>query len=193
MNSVSWPVEETKKVHLEKVNLFVYAEGLRNVVDTAASRYHGKKGALWRFSARGNSVFSGTSFFVAHFAPAAFFVGFDRLFCFRQPFSHFQLPPLRPRGQSVPNNLFSRPAASLRPRCHFVPSRPTAPFSRTSEPYSVPDNLFPVLLQSLFFSGSSWKLSPCPPPPVIYDALWPRCTRWRAEPSSAAPWESIYR
>ena len=109
-------------------------------------------------------------------------------------FSLVHFPPLWLWGLIVfQTTFFSRPAASLRPRCHFVPSRPTAPFSRTSEPYSVPDNLFPVLLQSLFFSGSSWKLSPCPPPPVIYDALWPRCTRWRAEPSSAAPWESIYR
>lgn len=148
-------------------------------------------------------------------APTAFFVGLNRLFCFRQPFSHLQLPPLRPRGLILfQTTFFSRPAAALRPRCHFVPSRPTAsfsqtsepsvpdnlfsrpteqpPFSRTSEPYSVPDNLFPVLLQPLFFSGPSRKLSPGPPP-VIYDALWPRCTRWRAEPSSAAPWESIYR
>ena len=110
--------------------------------------------------------------------------------------SHLVQQPLSLRPRSLirfQTAFFSRPVASLRPRCHFVPSRPTAPFSRTSEPYSVPDNLFPVLLQSLFFSGPSWKLSPCPPPPVIYDALWPRCTRWRAGPSSAAPWESIYR
>lgn len=215
MNSVSWPVEGTKKVHLFEVNLFVYAEGLRNVVDTAELRYHGKKGGLWRFFLHVEAL----SFLeLSSSLPTCS----DSLFRWPQSSILFQttfFSPSAPSSQasgpySVPDNflfsssyrsqasvpfcpissnsLFLSDLGAFGPRQPFLSANRTAPFLSDLGALFGSRQSFPrAPTTSLFLGPFQEALSR--PPPVIYDALWPRCTRWRAEPSSAAPWESIYR
>ena len=99
------------------------------------------------------------------------------------------------------------PAVALsRPQLHFVLSlAPSLALSRPQprsvlslvpslalfRPQPCPDlRLAPVSLLSL--SSHSAPLAR-PPPGLICGPLWLRCTPWRGEPSSSAPWESTSR
>ena len=193
MNSVSWPVEETKKVHLEKVNLFVYAEGLRNVVDTAASRYHGKKGGslalfcTWKLCLFWNFLLR------CPLCPGSLFRWLRSSILFQTTFFSLPAPSSQASGPVCPKQSFLSSSCLSQASVPFCPISSNSPFLSDLGALFGSRQSFPRAPTISLFLGPFLEALSLPPPPVIYDALWPRCTRWRAEPSSAAPWGSVCR